>query len=172
MLISENYREQNAQLHADRPDYGAAGGQKWAPTVADIANNLNTRNILDYGAGKGSLARCLPAFNVKQYDPAIPEIAKPPEPCDVVACLDVLEHIEPQCLEAVLADLQRVTKQNLICVVCTVPAQKTLPDGRNAHLIVQDYKWWWDELSHYFEVVNFNNLGANIMFVLSKRVVQ
>lgn len=26
--------------------------------------------------------------------------------------------------------------------VCTVPALKELPDGRNAHLIVQNQDWW------------------------------
>jgi hypothetical protein len=55
----------------------------------------------------------------------------------MVACIDVLEHIEPKLLENVLDDLQRVTREIGFFTVSTVLAEKTLADGRNAHLIVE-----------------------------------
>jgi S-adenosylmethionine:diacylglycerol 3-amino-3-carboxypropyl transferase len=67
---------------------------------------------------------------------------KPPEPHDIVVCTDVLEHIEPDCLDDVLADIRRCTKKAALLVVATRPAMKTLSDGRNAHLIQEDFKWW------------------------------
>ena len=49
-------------------------------------------------------------LTIHHYDPAIPEWAAPPVPCRFVACIDVLEHIEPHLLENVLDDLKRVTE--------------------------------------------------------------
>jgi hypothetical protein len=39
-------------------------------------------------------------------------------------------------------------------VISLVPAKKTLPDGRNAHLILQTPDWWRDKLSSYFVITN------------------
>jgi len=66
----------------------------------------------------------------------------------MVACVDVLEHIEPDLLDHVLDDLKRLTEGILFATVTVVPAFKTLSDGRNAHLTVQPMSWWlpkfWD----------------------------
>lgn len=60
----------------------------------------------------------------------------------MVACIDVLEHIEPAFLEAVLDDLCRLTEAILFATVDTGPAVKVLSDGRNAHLIQEPMSWW------------------------------
>jgi 2-polyprenyl-3-methyl-5-hydroxy-6-metoxy-1,4-benzoquinol methylase len=65
-----------------------------------------------------------------------------PEPHDIVACTDVLEHIEPDCLDDVLKDIRRCTKKVAFLLIATRPAIKVLADGRNAHLIQQPYTWW------------------------------
>ena len=41
-----------------------------------------------------------------------------------------------------------------LLVISLVPAKKTLPDGRNAHLILQTPDWWRDKLSSYFVITN------------------
>src|SRR6187402_3606554 len=132
-LISEDYRRLNQQLHADRADYGASG-QKWANTVRELAKSLPATTILDYGAGKRTLERAL-GFGISNYDPAVAEISAPPEPADLVVCTDVLEHIEPERIDALLDDLRRLTIRAVFLSVATRPAKKTLADGRNAHLI-------------------------------------
>jgi hypothetical protein len=76
-------------------------------------------------------------MRIQHYEPAVVEWADMPEPYEMVACLDVLEHIEPALLDNVLDDLQRVTKSIGLFTVSTVEAMKVLPDGRNAHLIVE-----------------------------------
>jgi len=155
LLITENYRKQNAQLHAERPDYGRLSGSKWAQTVEKIAAKYEARSILDYGCGKGMLrgALLLGGFDVTNYDPAIPEFSATPEPADLVCCNDVLEHIEPDCLDAVLDDLKRVTKRVGLFTIATGPAKKELPDGRNAHLIQQPMRWWLPKLCERFDIV-------------------
>jgi hypothetical protein len=60
----------------------------------------------------------------------------------MVACIDVLEHIEPDLLDNVLDHLASLTELVLLATVHTGPASKVLSDGRNAHLIQQPMEWW------------------------------
>jgi hypothetical protein len=149
-LISADYRDMNTQLHRENLAYGVGGG-KYAPTVRKLAESMKTTSILDYGCGKGYLAKELP-FPIWEYDPAIPEKAESPRPADLVVCTDVLEHIEPDLLEFVLADIRRCTKKVGFFVIHTGPAGKTLPDGRNSHLIQQPMPWWKDRLKRHFKI--------------------
>jgi hypothetical protein len=148
-LISDEYRALQQVMH-ENPGYGVAA-LHYAPIVVACMDSVGAREVLDYGCGKGRLAEALRAGGrgdivVRFYDPAIPKFAAPPAPCDFVACIDVLEHIEPECLDAVLDDLQRVTRRWILMTVATRLAEKLLPDGRNAHLIIQPYKWWLPKL--------------------------
>lgn len=157
-LISDAYRAMQTEMHRN-PGYAVAL-RHWAPLVAEIARQVRPPRILDYGAGKGRLGEALAPLldfpcEVRQYDPAIPAIAAAPEPCEMVACLDVLEHIEPDRLDAVLDDLQRVTARIGLFTIATGPASKMLPDGRNAHLIQQDALWWLTHLFSRFAVEQF-----------------
>jgi hypothetical protein len=105
---------------------------------------------------------------VHHYDPAIPEWAAPPAPCAFVACIDVLEHIEPALLDNVLDDLKRLTLQSGFFTVHTGPAVKRLDDGRNAHLIQQPYDWWLPKLMDRFELFAFQR-DADGFFVAVTR---
>lgn len=64
----------------------------------------------------------------------------------------MLEHVEPDCLSDVLSHIQELGFGGAFFIIDTVPAQKTLADGRNAHLIVEDLAWWEKTLSAYFDV--------------------
>jgi hypothetical protein len=150
MLITPAYQQLQAAFHVERQDYGA-NAHRWADRIRSFADQLGTRDILDYGAGKGSLQRALP-FPIKQYDPAMPEFAAPPNPADFVVCLDVLEHIEPECLDDVLAHMGSLTRKMLLAEIATRPAKKFLPDGRNAHLIQQHSNWWLLKLMQNFMI--------------------
>lgn len=148
--ISDNYLELNKKLHVDNPKYGTSGAKR-ADAVVKLKNDLKLDTVLDYGCGKGMLAKSLP-FPIWEYDPAISGKDSSPRPADLVVCSDVLEHIEPEMLKAVIGDLRRVTKKLLYAVVHTGPAQKILADGRNAHLIQKPAEWWIEKLSAVFKV--------------------
>lgn len=139
-LISEDYREQNRRLHEAKPNYGTVSAQ-WVPLIDSIARCWGCESILDYGCGKGAVRAHL-GERVREYDPAIIGKDAPPQPADLVVCTDVLEHVEPDCLDAVLDDLCRLAGKVAFLVVSTRPATKALPDGRNAHLIVESGAWW------------------------------
>lgn len=161
LLISEEYREMQRKLH-ENPDYGTASIGT-APLIAQIIGEIGVTELLDYGAGKGRLGPALrqhiqKPLKIHHYDPAVPEWSAPPEPCAFVACIDVLEHVEPHLLDNVLDDLQRVTVGVGVFTVHTQPAVKVLSDGRNAHLIQQPPRWWLSKFTDRFELVTFNRM--------------
>jgi hypothetical protein len=163
-LITEEYLELNKQLHAKNPRYGTQG-TSYLDNIIKIAGMFNTQDILDYGCGKSTLALNLP-FVIKQYDPAIPKFAELPRDADIVICTDVLEHIEPWCLEDVLDHIQSLARQACFISGSVVPAHKTLPDGRNAHLIQKPARWWMDKLWDRFDVLNFTQYQTNFTTML------
>lgn len=165
MLISDNYRDQMAQLHESREDYGKFSGIRWAmPThllLTQLAHAQNVRpveiSVLDYGCGKGELRLHLP-HGVKCYDPGVAKYAVHPRedgyprgvtawpdgvpPYDIVVCTDVLEHVEQEATRDVLEDLRQLTDHFLLLNINLRPAAKTLPDGRNAHINLRTWPEW------------------------------
>jgi hypothetical protein len=116
--------------------------------------------VLDYGAGHNlSLRKTLnPERKIRYtaYDPGVPELSDPPQPSQMVVSIDVLEHIEPDCLDDVLDHLEELTKEVLFVTVHTGPAGKNLPDGRNAHLIQKPSEWWVPKFQERFILKGFN----------------
>lgn len=155
MLLTESYREQNKLLHSDG-NYGLKG-HLYAPKVVALAQTIGTDDILDYGCGQHTLQRALD-FPIKEYDPCIEGFDSPPKPAAIVVCTDVLEHIEPDCLDDVLDDLARLTLVAGLFAVDTRPAQKILPDGRNAHLIQKPADWWFPKIYSRFCMVQMTDI--------------
>lgn len=149
-LISTEMIDLNAKLHKDNVLYGV-GGAKHADTVLKLAESIKSNSILDYGCGKGLLAKEIP-FPIWEYDPAIPGKTQLPRPADLVVCTDVLEHVEPDKLQYVLEDLQRCVKKIGYFVIATGAAGKTYADGRNTHLLQHGEEWWQKRLSKFFTI--------------------
>lgn len=171
-LISEDYRKLQQQLHQN-PDYGVASVH-YAPLVAEVLDAVGANELLDYGAGKGRLGMTLKQhiqrpLTIHHYDPAIPEWSSPAKPCGFVACIDVLEHIEPDLLDNVLDDLARVTAGVGVFTVHTGPAVKLLPDGRNAHLIQKPPSWWLPKFMDRFELVTFNRMPMGFWIAVERK---
>lgn len=156
-MISETYRELNKRLHADEPHFGnGATSKTWFGQVEAIANSVKAQSILDYGCGKGALGAALPHLMIDGYDPAVPGRDEPPAPVDLVISLDVLEHVEPEFVDAVLDDLKRCAVKGVFLVISTRPAGKTLADGRNAHLSVHPPEWWVPKLMGRWKMMMFS----------------
>jgi hypothetical protein len=166
-VISDEYLQLNQQLHEQNLYYGVSGHLR-ADTVLALAQQLGTQDILDYGCGKGTLARALP-WPIKEYDPAVPDKKAEPAPADIVICTDVLEHIEPKLLSNVLNDIARCALKLAYLVIHTGPSMKTLSDGRNTHLIQEDRVWWFRELEKYFAVDDCHEQGPELHFLVKRR---
>jgi len=170
MLISEDYRKQQAELH-ETGTYGIAG-ETFAPMIAEIMQRLSISEILDYGCGSRlGLFHALKSkvghkFRYQAYDPAVLEYAKEPIPSQLVACCDVLEHVEPEMIDGVLDHLQRLTEQVGFFSICTQDAMRTLPDGRNAHILQKPAQWWLEKIMARFELQTFQVVHDSEFFVI------
>ena len=149
-LISPAHRAANRELHETEPAYGSFSA-KHADLILRLYRTLKADSVLDYGSGKGALARALP-MPIWEYDPAIPGKEETPRPADIVVCIDVLEHVEPDRLDFVLDDLRRCAKRVGVFIVHSGAAQKVYPDGRNTHLIQRPLDWWKDQLGRFFAI--------------------
>ena len=169
-LITDEYKKLNEQLH-ENPHYGSSNAHRWVKIINELTWEYETFSVLDYGCGKGNLAKMMTKMPVHNYDPAIPEFSATPAPEDIVICTDVMEHIELDCLDDVIEDLKRVTNIVLVVNIALRPAKKHLADGRNAHLIVEDIEFWQDKFLKFFDLQTINGTnGQEVTMVLFKRV--
>ena len=86
-------------------------------------------------------------MRVEGYDPGNVKHSRiPKRSFDVIVSADVFEHIEPEHLAATLQLISsKMTVGGWFRIAC-YPAKKHLPDGRNAHLIVESPDWWRKQL--------------------------
>jgi len=158
MLISPEYKQLNIKKHEGK-GYGIHG-YRFAEGVHNICMQEGFRSVLDYGCGKGTLSKALPLaahnYQFSEYDPAIKGKDGEPNPAELVVCTDVLEHIEPVCIDDVLDHIKGLTLKAAFFVVHTGPAMKTLADGRNAHLIIEKAYWWLREIGYRFDIERFS----------------
>lgn len=162
MLISKGYAREQNRLHAD-PSYGS-GSHRHAYLVAGIARIEDCETILDYGCGKSTLGNVLRGAGIAlaEYDPGFPGKEAEPQPADLVTCLDVMEHIEPEYLSNVLEHLAKLTRKRLLVdIACKHTKFRWLSDGRNSHLIVNEPKWWIEKFTaRKFRVLREWNTGV------------
>jgi hypothetical protein len=160
-LISDQQRQLNEALHQQNDQYGnRADGAGMAGRLPEALRRMHElglcNSVLDYGTGKGKLVQRLQAelpagVKVQGYDPAMPAFAtKPSEPVDILTCLDVLEHIEMESIDAVLRDIHALTRNFCYLVIDLQPAVKKLADGRNAHILLAPPEWWVTRIAQLF----------------------
>lgn len=170
-VISEEYRRMQQELHQN-PEYGVAS-IGFAPVVKKLLEEIKATSLSDYGAGKQNLRKELERlgaqpFDYRPYDPAFPEYGTP-QPADMVCCIDVLEHIEPDFLDNVLDELKSIIVRFGFLSIHTGAAVKHLADGRNAHLIQQPSSWWLPKLCERFEVDLLRKTKGGFYVVVSPR---
>lgn len=138
-LISESYSKLNTELHESASGFGSIGVQ-FADNVRLLCRDNHYKTIVDYGSGKGSLKRALDelklGLEIQNYDPCVPGDDTLPSQADLVVCFDVLEHVEPDLLENVLAHIRDLARKCVMLSISNIPSSRTLGDGRNAHLII------------------------------------
>lgn len=147
-LLTDRYKNQISQME----DWGG-NGWKWANAVIKLIVKYKIRTALDYGCGQGTLKKTVlerlgqRKFKYSEYDPADSKKGKLPTPAELVTCTDVLEHIEPEYIDQVILNLLCLIQKVGFIVICTRSTVRTLPDGRCAHLIIQEADWWIKKIS-------------------------
>lgn len=152
-MFTEPYRLLNKKLHESNAEYGTAVKIK-LEIIKDLIKVHNIRTVLDYGCGKGELNKALhttPNLYICEYDIAFDDKLNK-VPCELVVCSDVMEHVEQNYTEEVIADIAlHTTKVAWFCISCK-ESDKNLPDGRNAHINIKPSKEWLALLEKHFEI--------------------
>jgi hypothetical protein len=161
-LISEAYRELNRKMHEEHRSYGISAGH-FRVLVEKIMKDEGHKSLLDYGCGKGILKDECPTLPISEYDPAIPGKDVMPDPAELVVCIDVLEHIEPEHLNAVLRHMQGLCQRKILFSISLAPAKKTLADGRNPHLSLHDEVWWRRKMRRHFKIIAWDQFGDRVV---------
>jgi hypothetical protein len=157
-LLSEEYRRVLEIEHANTP-WGVTGWHH-APYIYGLLTKLDLRTMLDYGAGRGSLGHWFDKNDTAQiqrreYEPGIPKLGAEPQPAQLVACIDVMEHVEPDCVDSVLDHIQGLSTACVYFNISCRPAGRILSNGHNAHLSIQEPEWWRSKLCDRWQEQNF-----------------
>ena len=167
-IISPEYAALNRQLHEDAKGYGTQAGQDVGVVLSNAREN-GYKVILDFGCGKGNLKMALataaPEITVLEFDPAIDgKNTLPTGRVDFVAALDVMEHVEPEYLPAVLETIRDLRPSLVLLKIALTPSSRSLPDGRNAHVLLRSPAWWTDALRPYFKAVSTQEFKLHYIF--------
>lgn len=141
-LFSRHYLKQLKEAHKEN---SWNSGKSWEHYFMKFAKHHNVKSMLDYGCGKGNSSEVAKKHKLQWtgYDPGVDEFSQlPTGKFDLVLCTDVLEHIEPHCLNDVLDHIYGLTGKVAFFNISTSASKAILPDGRNAHLIIKDDAWW------------------------------
>lgn len=153
MKISNEYKQQLKQTHESK-NWGTTS--KLPRQVVLAIEKYKPQSILDFGCGKGQIVNLLkekyPHMTVYGYDPAFNE--QLPDSVDMIMSTDVLEHVEPEQLDATLEELNKRCNIVQYHLIACFKAKKFLPDGRNAHLIIKTPDWWQEIMYDKFKVVH------------------
>lgn len=184
-LISRDYLELQRELHS-RGGYGK--GVSLDDCLGAMMRHLPFQggpfrgglkpwgniSLLDYGCGPGVLGQRLinsdgvPCVDLREYDPAIPGKDELPEPADVVICADVMEHVEEDRVDTVLAHIAALTRKIAVFAIATRPSAKIMADGRQAHITLHDFDWWRSRLERVLaveEAADRDAEGRGLLFV-------
>lgn len=169
------YAKLNGQLHAENNKYGTFSARHAARVFmagAQLHRKFGSCRILDYGCGKQFLSKSMDesfptisGLTIDGYDPAIKELASDPTIADIVVCTDVMEHVEEECVYAVIKHLHDLCRHVAIIEVSTRPATKNLPDGRNAHICLHDTDWWLSWIKKYFVIIEKEQMPDAVLVV-------
>jgi len=147
-LINKDYQQQLENMHENGK---FANGTKQYKLVRKFLDEYRPTTVLDFGCGKGGLIAELkkehPEIKCWGYDPGNPVYSNMPlRTFDAVISTDAIEHIEPEYLDETLRLLASKIERCAFLRIACHPAKKRLPDGRNAHLIVEEPAWWRDRI--------------------------
>ena len=158
--ISDQQLALNQSLHQSDPNFGNRSSGPGAVRLPLALLRMHEKglcsSVLDYGTGKGLLVdrlrRELPdSVQVMGFDPAVERFSqRHEEPFDIVTCLDVLEHVDIDSIDASIQDIKRLTKFFCYVIIDLQPAVKRLPNGRNAHILLAPAEWWVSRFSQNF----------------------
>lgn len=146
--------DQYKEMHKDFHLYEGSSLNIHKQSIKQFLEVTDSKTILDYGCGKGiqyfveeihltHFGGILPSL----YDPAVEQYQELPESTfDAVISTDVLEHIEEEDVDTVIAEIFSKAEKFVYLGICNSPAKSFLPDGRNSHVTMKSIDWWIEKV--------------------------
>lgn len=169
MLLLEQYQkmhEQGEKLLGILPENTFSGISliPQAERIKKLIDLTATETLLDYGCGKGlqyerkyrdaeqnTHDSVLDYWDVEElicYDPGYkPYSELPTKKYNGVISTDVLEHCPIEDIPWIVDEIFSYAENFVFANIASYPAQKSLPNGENAHCTQQGYEWW-EQLIH------------------------
>lgn len=159
----------DARREHERKKYVALAARRAAPGMGYGATNhgaaafplvqrLKPRFVVDFGCGRNDFIGALRRTGIDGLgiDFAFPEADIPRAMhktglvdgvADVVTSFDALEHLLPEDVDAVLAEMRRVAcpKAHFVFSICPRPSRTTVA-GEGLHPTVRPLAWWLDRI--------------------------
>ncbi|HMN39717.1 MAG TPA: class I SAM-dependent methyltransferase [Phycisphaerales bacterium] len=153
----EHERKKYLALAADpRSTYGSSNHGRFA---YDLVRGLKPRFVVDFGCGRNDFVRHLRRrgvdglgidFAFPQADVKAPMHRVPISSgiADVVTCFDALEHLLPEEVDEVLAEMRRVGVEGgrFVFSICTRPSTIKVA-GEGLHPTVRPRAWWLERIN-------------------------
>ena len=156
-------------INGDRrsPDeaYNGRSTIVFAKLIKDIIHKNQIENMLDYGCGKGFFydnsfkikdikiksLRDYWGIKIDLFDPCYENysIINEDNIYDMVISIDVLEHIPEQDIDWVLDRIIGKAKKYVFINVACYSAAALLPNGNNAHININNHKWWFEKILNF-----------------------
>lgn len=172
-LLTPEYKALLVEKHLTSPWGG--GGWTWAPDICRlvIKHKIKHPKVLEYGSGRRTLRNAMqlamPHVDLTEYDPGVAGIDRVPTgEYDIVVCTDVMEHVELQYVDATLKRLLQYTRYTTIFNICCTPSKSLLPNGQNAHITVQEPKWWRERIERLWNDIEIRNDHKNFTLYASR----
>lgn len=152
-LINDDYKRQLQEMHLNPKKF--ANGTKKLKAVRPFLEKYKPQSVIDFGCSHGGLITAIQenfSMEVAGYDPGVPKYEMlPTTSFDCLVSTDVLEHIEPEMLDDTLKTINKMFAKSAFLLIASYPAKKHLPDGRNAHLIIERFDWWKTKLETFID---------------------
>ena len=163
----------------------------FAKLIKGIIYKNQITNMLDYGCGKAFFydnpfeikglkiksLRDFWALKIDLFDPCYENYSVIDENkiYDLVISIDVLEHIPEQDIDWVLDRIIGKAKKYVFMNVACYSAAALLPNGKNAHININNHKWWFEKILSFKKkygdvkiicICSLNENGKRILFPL------
>lgn len=144
-------------------------GRNIAPHAVNVLQPATGSSIMDYGCGE---AKAVDFFNLRGLKASgcdlVPLRADVHEVClwdipetvpvyDYAFCADVMEHIPPRLVEAVLNNIRFRTRIAGYFQIATAPDVHGDKIGETLHLTVENRDWWAERLRQHFTDVQIED---------------
>lgn len=155
-------------------------GFNWAPRSLALLNPPPGATIIDYGCG---VPRAVDFFRSKGLEAtgcdivALREDVRPVNLWDLPSdlgsdyayCADVMEHIPPEKVLAVLGGIAERTKVAAAFTIASTQCTQGRRHGEVLHLTVEPKDWWMEQLQHFWKHISHykTDRGWRHLFITS-----